>query len=112
MLACTLAISKTIILTNGPNDQSSRLSWSESTQGVGIQVKGRNLVMAREARMLRVARSYAHTIIGLTRSGLDRAQIACKLWESCAIPAVLYGTEAMTVSGGFQAFRPMSTLTL
>ena len=62
--------------------------------------------------MLRLARSYAHTIIGLTRSGLDRAQIACKLLECCAIHAVLYGTEAMTVSGGFQAFRPMSTLTL
>ena len=48
--------------------------------------------------MITVARSYAHTIIGLTRSGLDRTLIARKFWEWCAIPAVLYGTEAMIIS--------------
>ena len=52
----------------------------------------------REARMLAVARSYAHTIIGLTRSGLNRALIAIKLWECCAVPAILYGAKAMTVT--------------
>ena len=102
-----LVVSKTIILTHGPNNSS----WSASEDeleleallvgkylGVDIQVKGRNLVKAREERMLTVARSYAHTIIGLTQSGLDRAIIAHKLWECCAIPAVLYGTEAMIIS--------------
>ena len=61
-------------------------------------MKGRNLVKAREVRMLAVARSYAHTIIGLTKSGLNRALIARKLWECCAVPAILYGTESMTVT--------------
>ena len=102
-----LAVSKTIILTPGPNNSSWLASEDKleleallvgKYMGVDIQVKGRNLVKAREERMLTVARSYAHTIIGLTQSGLDRAIIAHKLWECCAIPAVLYGTEAMIIS--------------
>ena len=103
----SLAVSKTIILTNGPMDSSWLVLEDEPELeallvgkylGVDIQVKGRNLVKAREARMLAVARSYAHAIIGLTRSGLNRALIARKLWECCAVPAILYGTEAMTVT--------------
>ena len=99
-----LAVSKTIILTNGPEDSSWLVSEDEPELeallvgkylGVDIQVKGRNLV---KARMLAVARSYAHTIIGLTRSGLNRALIAIKLWECCAVPAILYGAKAMTVT--------------
>jgi len=36
--------------------------------------------------------------MGCTRSGLDRALTAYRLWESCAIPGFLYGTEAMVIS--------------
>ena len=93
-----LVVSKTIILSNGPNNSSWSVSEDEleleallvgKYLGVDIQVKGQNLVKAREERMITVARSYTHTIIGLTWSGLDRALIARKLWECCAIPAVL-----------------------
>jgi len=36
--------------------------------------------------------------MGRTPSGLDRALNAYRLWESCAIPGFLYGTEAMVIS--------------
>ena len=35
--------------------------------------------------------------MNLTRSGLDRAMIARKLWESCAVQATLYCTDALTI---------------
>ena len=66
--------------------------------GVEVGVKGRNLVKAREAKMIQTARAYAHTIMGCTRVGLDRSLTASTLWESCAIPAFLYATEAMVIT--------------
>ena len=65
---------------------------------VDLQVKGRNLVKAREDKMISIAQSYAHTIMGVTRSGLDKALIVHKLWECCAIPSFLYEVEAMTIT--------------
>ena len=48
--------------------------------------------------MRKCATSYPHTIINLTRAGLDRALLARKLWEACAIPAILYCVEAMNMT--------------
>ena len=48
--------------------------------------------------MISSARAFAYTIVRLTRSGLDRAVTAHKLWEVCAIPSILYATEAMIIS--------------
>ena len=51
--------------------------------------------------MVAVAQKYANAIIGLSRNGLDRAVKAHTLWgERCAIPAVLYCSEAMVLSKG------------
>ena len=50
--------------------------------GVEVGVKGRNLVKAREAKMIQTARAYAHTIMGCTRVGLDRSLTASTLWDS------------------------------
>ena len=55
-------------------------------------------VKAREERMLSIAQKYAHTIMGVTRAGLDWALVAHTLWERCAIQAILYAVEAMLVS--------------
>ena len=66
--------------------------------GVDIGVQGRNLIKPREAKMIGSARAYAHTIMGCTRWGLDRSLTASKLWECCAVPQFLYGTEAMVIS--------------
>ena len=102
-----LAVDKTVILTAGDNsstwkvdDDSPDLIASLLVKylGVSLSVKGRNLVKAREEKMVSSARAFAHTIMGLTRSGLDRAITAHKLWEVCAIPSILYATEAMVVS--------------
>ena len=65
---------------------------------MSLSVKGRNLVKARDEKMISGARAFAHTIMGLTRLGLDRAITAHKLWEVCAIPSILYATEPMVVS--------------
>ena len=48
--------------------------------------------------MIGSAHAYDHTIMGCTRWGLDRSLTAYKLWECCAIPQFLYGTEAMVIS--------------
>ena len=48
--------------------------------------------------MISTARAYAHTIMGCTRTGLDRSTTAQRLWEGCAVPAFLYAVEAMVVS--------------
>ena len=66
--------------------------------GVEVGMKRRNLVIAREAKMIQTARAYAHTIMGCARIGLDRSLTTSTLWESCAIPAFLYATEAMVVN--------------
>ena len=44
--------------------------------------------------MITVGTKYTHTIMGITRTGLERALVVHKLWECCAIPAVLYSIEA------------------
>ena len=46
------------------------------------------------------AKRYAFSILGMTRAGLDRSRTARMLWESCAIPAILYASEAMTLGEG------------
>ena len=48
--------------------------------------------------MKKCATSYVHTIMNLTRAGLDRVLLAKKLWEVCAIPSILYCVEAMNVT--------------
>ena len=50
--------------------------------------------------MLKIAKNYANTIMGVTRAGLDRALVAHTLWERCAIPAFLYAVESMMVTEG------------
>ena len=55
---------------------------------------GSQTVGLYEAQML----NYAYTVMNLTREGLDRAVIARSIWESCAIPSILYCTEAMVES--------------
>ena len=102
-----LAVDKTTLLTAGSNDTTWKVdddgadlkaSLIAKYLGVSFSVKGRNLIKAREKRMLSSARAFAHTIMGLTRSGLDRALTAHKLWEACAISSILYATEAMVIS--------------
>ena len=66
--------------------------------GVDIQVKGRNLIKAREERMIGIAQKYASTIMGITQSGLDQALVAHTLWEGCAVPAILYALKSMVLS--------------
>ena len=43
---------------------------------IDIQVKDRNLIKEREVLMIRSALKYAHTIMGFSRVGRDKAQVA------------------------------------
>ena len=51
-----------------------------------------------EAVMLKRATCCAMSIMNLTRAGLDRALIAKRLWECCAIPSILYCAEVLVIS--------------
>ena len=99
-----LATSKTYILTNSPNE----ISWKVDNVtieeilvakylGVTIQVRGRSMIGVYEKDMIRKATNYAYAIMNLSRGVLDRAMVAKRLWESCAIPAILYCVEAVTL---------------
>ena len=87
-----LSIEKTVILSNSQEGQVWKLEPGtpdlEATLvgkylGVDIQVKGRNLVKAREERMLKIAQKYANPIMGVTRAGLDRALVVHTLGKMC-----------------------------
>ena len=55
-------------------------------------------MLKRENDVISTTRKYAHSIMSLTRAGLDRSKVARILWETCALPAILYGTEPMSLS--------------
>ena len=43
-------------------------------------------------------KAFAHTIMGSTCTGLNRALTANRLWECCSIPSILNATETMVIS--------------
>ena len=101
-----LAVDKTIMLSSGPNnstwkfsdnDQSLEVSLVAKYLGIELCIKGRNRIKSREHAMIKITRNYTQTIFGCTKLGLDRVVIAHKLWESCAIPSILYASEAIVV---------------
>ena len=103
-----LSVSKTFMLTTGARNQSWKIGDSSDTLeeslvakylGINIQLRGRN-TLQREKDMVKIGRRHAHAILSLTRVGLDRSKVAWILWETCAVPAMLYGVEAMTVGAG------------
>ena len=103
-----LAVSKTYLLTNGPRTRVWKVGDSGGTLqetvvakylGINIQVRGRH-ILQREKDIVSTAKRYAFSILGMTRAGLDRSRTARMLWESCAIPAILYASEAITLGEG------------
>ena len=101
-----LSVEKAVSLTSGIKDKKWKVADSEpKLEAVisakylekTIQVKGQNLIKEQETAMIITARKYAHTIMGYSRIGQDKSQIAYLLWECCALPAILYGVEAMTL---------------
>jgi len=104
-MSMTLSVSKTFVLTTGPKDKTWKIgdSGEELKEtlvakylGINLQLRGRH-TLGREQDITGIARRYAHTILSITRGGLDRSRLAKILWETCAVPAFLYGTEAMPI---------------
>ena len=99
-----LSTSKTYILTNSRNQGSWKVE-EESIEEiliakylvVNVQVQGRSMIGKYESEIIRRATNYAYTIMNLTRGAFDRSYVARRLWESCAIPAILYCSEAMVL---------------
>ena len=104
-MCMTLSISKTHLLTTKSSGGSWTLGDHTFTDilaakylGVKIMIRGRNMLKQHEEAMMSKAMGYAHTIMNLTRAGLDRAKVATALWETCAIPAILYCVECFGIS--------------
>ena len=100
----SLATSKTFIISNASynicwpiNDETIEEVLVAKYLGVNIQLRGRSMIGQYEDIMIRRATSYAYSIMSLTRGGLDRALIAKRIWETCAIPSILYCVEAISV---------------
>ena len=100
----SLATSKTFIILNATynvhwpiNEDTIEEVLVAKYLGVNIQLRGRSMIGQYEELMIRRAKSYAYSIMNLTRGGLDRALIAKRIWETCAIPAILYCVEAISV---------------
>jgi hypothetical protein len=100
----TLSPTKTNIITNAPYEIAWKIADDTIEEilvakylGVKIQIRGRTIIGNYEEDMIRRAKSYAYSLMNLTRGGLDRAHIAHKVWESCAIPAILYCAEAVSL---------------
>ena len=101
-----LSVSKSFVLTTGDHGKKWRIGNSDDTLeeslvakylGVNIQLRGR-CILNREKDVVSSARRYAHSIMSLTRAGLDRSRVARILWETCGIPAILYCSEVMSYS--------------
>ena len=95
-----LSVTKTYILTNAQYN----VSWTVEDEtieeiliakylGVHIQLRGRSIIGKYEENVVRLATNYAYSIMNLSRSVLDRAIVAKRLWESCAIPAILRSND-------------------
>ena len=100
-----LSESKSYMLTTGEKGRSWRIWTSEEYLeetltakylGINIGVRGRHMLQ-REKDIVSTARRHAHVIMSLTRVGLDCSKVARSLCEGCAVPAVLYGSKAMTL---------------
>ena len=96
-----LSTSKTFILSNVLNEVSwtYELETIEETLvakylGVDIQIRGRRVLCNYKETMISRALSYAYSILGLSWQGIDRARVARKLWETCAVTVILYCSEA------------------
>ena len=81
---------------------SEQLSFDESRMftylGVDFRVKGRDFLGDHYEKMLKKADKYVFAILNTTRDLLDRSLVARSLWETCALPAIMYGTEACVLS--------------
>ena len=86
-------------MSTGPVDRSWRIGKTDDYLeesllakylGINLQLRGRN-ILKHEQDIVKIARRYAFSILSLTRAGLDRAIVARKLWEMCALPAFTYG---------------------
>ena len=62
--------------------------------GIDYRIKGRDFLGDHFSKMKKKADKYVFAILNTTRDSLDRALVARSLWESCALPAIFYGTEA------------------
>ena len=103
----TLSLNKSHIMTNndfinswkvGPQGETIEESITAKYLGIDVTLNHRNITFYREEKVIKEAKAKAHTIQGLTRSGLERANLTKELWEKCAVPSILYCSETLLIS--------------
>ena len=74
-------------------DDSQRCTYL----GLDYRLKGRDFLGEQYEKMKKKADKYVFAILNTTRDLLDRSILARSLWETCALPAIMYGIEACVV---------------
>ena len=109
----TLTKSKTNILTLGPENSkwfiprmfdAPEFTAEEKAMakylGVKLAIRPRAYLSDLNKDILRKARNYAFSIMSLSKDHLDRCMIAREMWETCAIPGILYATDCLNINQG------------
>ena len=66
--------------------------------GLEINCSPYNLYKSFNDQVKRKAKNYLTSVLSLVRCGPDRAELAFTLWNSCALPSILYGAEIMPLT--------------
>ena len=68
--------------------------------GIKVSTSPYGFFRAYNENVKKVANKYMGSVLSLVKSGPDRAELAYTLWVNCAIPAILYGCEAIPLHKG------------
>ena len=109
----TLTKAKTNILTLGPEnsnwyiprmfdapDFTAEEKEMAKYLGVKLAIRPRSYLSDFNKDIIKKARNYAFSIMSLSKEHLDRGMVAHAMWETCAIPGILYATECLNVNKG------------
>ena len=86
----------------GPDSSSISLEQVLSFKYLGIylNISPHNLFKDFNDNVKKKAQSYMSSVLSLTKTGPDRADLAYTLWSSVALPSILYGSEIIPLTKG------------
>ena len=68
--------------------------------GVAINSSSRGFFKTFNDNVKKKARQYMLSVMSLSKTGPDRSELAYTLWTTCALPAILYGSEVVPLFKG------------
>ena len=86
----------------GPDSSSISLEQVLSFKYLGIylNISPHNLFKDFNDNVKKKAQAYMSSVLSLTKTGPDRADLAYTLWSSVALPSILYGSEIIPLTKG------------